>query len=99
MQEQRGREPASDQVAPVDRHVERIELAGVMEPVNDEGNEAENIKVPGLIRAAAAEVNEETDDQICGSDEILRSDGKAARRFANNDRDGYFDARAPDDVG
>ena len=71
MQEQGRGEPARDQIAPVNDLIEGVQLAGVVEAGKDKGSETENIKMPGFIGAAAAEINKQADGEIDSADQIL----------------------------
>jgi len=51
----------------------------------DERTEAQDVEVPGLVRAAAPEVYEQADDQVRGPDQVLVRNLQAARRFADDD--------------
>ena len=64
MQKNRGRKQARRHVAEIYHLVERIELSGVVEVEEDERNQAEDIKMQRLVRAAAPEIDEKTDHQV-----------------------------------
>src|SRR5271167_3657124 len=51
-------------VAPIDRPVEIVELAGVFEGIGNEGDETENIEVRGSGSRPAAKQDVEADAQI-----------------------------------
>ena len=64
MQEQRRLQHPGDDVAPVDRPVEVVQLAGVLERIRDERDQAENVEMRGAWRRPAAQQNVNTDAQI-----------------------------------
>ena len=65
MQEHGRRDQPGHQIAEVDDLIERIQVAGVVEAEKNEGGQAENIEVPRLVRAAAPEIDEQPDQQVC----------------------------------
>jgi hypothetical protein len=83
MQKYRGSQQSRDQVAVGDDFVEGVELPGVMETEEDERGQAEDIKVPRLMRAAAPEVHEQADDQIRGANHVLVNHGALEGRFSH----------------
>ena len=64
MQKQRRLQHSGGDVAPIDSPVEIVQLAGVLEGVSDERNQAENIKVRGTGSSPAAQQNVKSDAQI-----------------------------------
>jgi hypothetical protein len=85
MQEHGRRHQTGGQVAEVDDFVECVELPGVVEAKEDEGRQAQHIKVPRLLRAAAAEVDEQADHQVGESHQVLIGDGQIQRHFPHDD--------------
>ena len=92
VQEQCRLQQLSDDVAPVDNRVKRIELAGVMERVQNERHEAENIKMRGFRRGPAAEENVKTDAQVDQCDQAQSLLHGIVRRNGNHGCDFYIDA-------
>ena len=64
MHQQRRLKKHGDDVGPVNGPVERIQFAGVVKGVENEGDQAENIKVDGARRGPAAHKNEQADKEI-----------------------------------
>ena len=64
MQEQRRLQQPGDDVRPVDDPVEIVELAGVVEGVKDERDQAENVEVRTLGRGPASEQNVHADAEV-----------------------------------
>ena len=69
VEEQRGLKRGGDDVGPVDDPVEGVELAGVLEGVEDEGDEAEDVEVGGFGGGPAAEQDVDADGQVDHGDE------------------------------
>src|ERR1019366_8292540 len=63
MQEHRGRQQAGHQVPEINHLIEVVELAGIVKAQRDEARQTQNIKVPGLVRAAPPEVDEQPDNE------------------------------------
>src|SRR5712671_3590289 len=69
MKQQCRRKQASDDAGPIHLIVEGIELAAVLEGIEDEGNQAENVKMDGSGGVPAAHENEKADEKIQKADE------------------------------
>ncbi len=96
MQEHGRRHQAGGQVAEINDLVECIELPGVVEAKEHERGQAQNIKVPRLLRAAAAEINEQADHQVGKSDQVLVGDGQIQGHFPHDDSGVEVHAAAAD---
>src|ERR1019366_224379 len=79
MQEQRGCQQARHQVPEINHLIEVVELAGVVKAQRDEARQTQNIKVPGFVRAAPPEVDEQPDDEVCGPHRVLIQDRPVQR--------------------
>jgi hypothetical protein len=79
MQEHGRRHEAGDQVPEIDHLIEIVQLAGVVKTERDEARQTQNIKVPGLVRAAPPEVDEQPDDEIRGPHRVLIQDPPVQR--------------------
>ena len=99
MKKQSRGEPTRNEVAPVNHLVERVQFACVVKTGKDEGGETEHVKVAGLVRASAAEVDEEADGEVGHADQILPGDGESTNRFTDDHRSGDIDATAPHQIG
>ncbi len=75
-------------IRPEDGPVQRVELAGVLERVPRERNQAEEVEVGGARGSPAAEENVEADDQVDEADEAQALVQAAVERLGN-----YFDRR------
>src|SRR5258705_12704189 len=85
-QQCRGKE-ARDDAGPIHFVVEGIELAAVLEGIQDEGNQAENVKMDGARGVPAAHENEKSDEKIQKADEAaVVSDGIGFFRGSGDDR-------------
>ena len=94
MQEQGGRQEARHQVPEINHLVEIVELAGVVKAQRDEAGQAQNIKVPGLLRAAPPEVDEQPDDQVRGPHRVLVDDRPVQRLLRHHQGRRQFHAAA-----
>src|SRR5208283_5968204 len=75
-------------IRPEDGPVQRIELAGVLERVPRERNQAEEVEVGGAWGTPAAEENVEADDQVDEANEAQPLVQAPVKRLGN-----YFDRR------
>src|SRR5262249_4698062 len=82
------------QVSEIDHLVEIVELARVVKAKRNETRQAQNVEVLRLLGAAAPEVDEETDDQVCRSHGILIDHGPFQRLFRHHQHGGEFHAAA-----
>src|SRR5205807_9563570 len=64
VQEQRGLQHSGGDVAPIDCPVEIVELAGVLEGIGDERDEAKDVEVRGTGGGPAAQQDVEDDAEI-----------------------------------
>src|SRR5208283_516052 len=69
MQKQRRLQQPGDDVGPIDNPIEVVQFAGVMEGIEDERDEAEDVKVRALGRSPAPEQNVDADAEIDQRDE------------------------------
>ena len=88
----RGRQEPSHHIAQVDRFVEVIQLARVVEGRQNERGETQQEKVQGARRAAAAEVDEQTDSQVQHAYRVLIVERGIAGDLANNHGSRHFRA-------
>src|SRR6267154_3182063 len=87
MKQQSRRKQASDDAGPIHLIVEGIELAAVLEGIQDEGNQAENVKMDGARGVPAAHENEESDEKVQKADEAaVILDGIGLFRGGGDDR-------------
>ena len=94
MQEHGGRQQARHQVAEINHLVEIVELAGVVEAQRNETRQAQNIKMPRLLRAAPPEVDEQPDHQVSRPHRVLVEDRPVQRLLGHHQRRGQFHAAA-----
>src|SRR6266403_2072062 len=86
MKQQSRRKQASDDAGPIHLIVEGIELAAVLEGVEDEGNQAENVEMNGTRRVPAAHENEKSDEEVQKADEAaVIFDGIGFFRWSGDD--------------
>ena len=71
MQEKRGLQRCGLDVGPVDGEIKSIQFACVLEGIEDEGHQAEDVKVGRLRRGPPSEEDIETDGEIDETDEAL----------------------------
>ncbi len=64
VEKQGGLQNPGGDVAPIDRPVEIVQLAGVLERIGNEGDEAENVEVGGAGSGPAAQQDVEADAEI-----------------------------------
>src|SRR5882724_3136883 len=69
MKQQSRRKQASDDAGPIHLIVEGIELAAVLEGIEDEGNQAEDVEMNGTRGIPAAHENEKSDEEVQKTDE------------------------------
>ena len=99
MQEEGGLQRLGNYVRPEDGPVQRVEMAGVLEGIPREGNQAEEIKVGGALSTPAAEENIEADEQVDEADEAQALVQLPVQRLGNHlDRRVQGNAVAGDDV-
>src|SRR6266850_4149576 len=86
MKQQSRRKQARDDAGPIHLIVEGIELAAVLEGVEDEGNQAENVEMNGTRGVPPAHENEESDEKVQKADEAAVSfDGIGLFRRGGDD--------------
>ncbi len=71
VEKHRGGEQTRANVGVIHHLVETRQLAGVVRTEKDEREQAKHIEVQGLVRAAAAEIDKEADQQVGAADAIL----------------------------
>src|SRR5882672_727130 len=69
MKQQCRRKEARDNAGPINFIIEGIELAAVLEGIQDEGNQAEHVKMDGARGVPAAHENEKPDEEVQQADE------------------------------
>ncbi len=84
VEEQGGRQPSGDQVAPIDHLVERVETTGGMETAENKGSQAEDVKMAGFVGAATPEVDEDTDRKVRQTHQILVGQNNAPGCFGDH---------------
>ena len=84
VEEERRLQRFSHGIDPEDSPVEPIELAGVLESVQGEGDEAEQIEVRGAGSAPAAEEDVEADDQVDEADDAEAQSEAAVERLGDD---------------
>jgi len=94
MQEQGRRQQARNHIADVDRRVEGVQLAGVVERVEDEARQAQQVEVQRLRSAVAAEEHEQPDDQVGRADQVLPVERAVAVGVGHDHFGGDFDPAA-----
>ena len=99
MQKQRRLQRFGQHIEPEDGPVQRVELAGVLERVQGEGDQAEEVEVGGARGRPAAEENIDADGQVDQADEAQSLLQAAVQRLGNHlDRRIQGNAVAGDDV-
>ncbi len=83
VQEQRRLQQPRDDVRPVNDPVEVVQLAGVVERVEDERDQAENVEVRALGRGPAAQQDVKADAEIHQRDQPQPGIERAVRRRQN----------------
>ena len=98
MQEQRRLQQPGDHVRPVDDPVKVVQLAGVVERVKDERDQAENVEVRALGRGPASQQNVDADAEVDQRDQPQAGVERAVGR-RQNQRSFYRNALPHQGVG
>ncbi len=100
MQKQGRRQQPGGHVAEINHLIEAVELPRVVKTEINERRQAKNIEMPGFLRAAAAEINEQADNQIRETHQVLVDHGPV-ERYLTHDQvvDGNLDAAAYHHIG
>src|SRR5438874_11752136 len=85
MEEQRWREEPGGHVSEQDDSIEPVQPAGIVETREDERNQTKNVKMPGFLRRATAEIHEQANDQVPGSNQILVGHDRFAWKLLDHD--------------
>ncbi len=86
MQKQRRLQRLSQHIAPENGPVQGVQLAGVLERVEGEGNQAEEVEVSGARGCPAAEENVDADGQVDEADEAQPQRQAAVQRLGDDHR-------------
>ena len=99
VKEERGLQRFGDGIGPEDSPVKPVELAGVLEGIPGEGDQAEEIKVRGARGAPAPEEDVEADDEVNEADNAQAQRQAAVERLGDDlDRGIQGDAVAGDGI-